>query len=92
MQRTIPSMNRIRVVTYGGATRRYPDGPRYIHYLNRLDPIPWLFGVGALGAHPGQDAKLITLTDLGPLEWNPLSPVHGFRAYLPHLLDSLVSR
>ncbi len=87
--RTAQSMNLIHVITYGGASRHYPDGPKYTHYINRLDPIPWLFGVGALGARPGQDAQVVTLVGLGPLEWNPLSPVHGFRVYLPYFREAL---
>lgn len=82
-------MSQINVVTYGGASRIYPDGPAYTHYVNRLDPIPWLFGVGALGAHAGKDAKVVKVIGLGPLEWNPISPVHGFRAYLPYINESI---
>lgn len=36
----------ITVETLGGAGAQFPDGPRYVHYVNRADSIPMLFGVG----------------------------------------------
>lgn len=39
-------MSRINVETFGAAAMRYPDGPNYVHYVNRGDPVPSLFGLG----------------------------------------------
>ncbi|MCS6912673.1 MAG: hypothetical protein RMK29_17755 [Myxococcales bacterium] len=39
-------MGRIRVETFGGAAEHYPDGPQYVHYVNRLDIVPAAFGLG----------------------------------------------
>jgi hypothetical protein len=38
-------MNNVRVETFGGASRRYPDGPQYVHYVNRNDGVPQAFGL-----------------------------------------------
>ncbi|SEU20336.1 hypothetical protein [Stigmatella erecta] len=40
------AMSRINVETFGAAATRYPDGPNYVHYVNRGDPVPGLFGLG----------------------------------------------
>jgi hypothetical protein len=36
----------VRVETFGGAASSYPDGPKYTHYVNRLDPVPSALGLG----------------------------------------------
>ncbi|MEP6923890.1 MAG: hypothetical protein ABI954_05475 [Pyrinomonadaceae bacterium] len=36
---------RVKVETFGGAAQRYPDGPKYVHYINRKDLVPQLFGL-----------------------------------------------
>ena len=36
----------VKVETFGGAAGHYPDGPQYVHYINRDDPVPSLFGLG----------------------------------------------
>jgi hypothetical protein len=38
-------MNNIKVETFGGAARRYTDGPQYVHYVNRNDGVPQAFGL-----------------------------------------------
>lgn len=38
-------MNNIKVETFGGASRRFPDGPQYVHYVNRNDGVPQAFGL-----------------------------------------------
>lgn len=52
-------MNNIKVETFGGASRRYPDGPQYVHYLNRNDGVPMATGLRDWlnpFAQPGRDA------------------------------------
>jgi hypothetical protein len=39
-------MGRINVETFGGAAWRYPDGPNYVHYVNRHDPVARNLGLG----------------------------------------------
>lgn len=39
-------LGRISVETYGGASRSYVDGPRYLHVLNKADLVPMLTGIG----------------------------------------------
>lgn len=36
----------VSVETFGGAAGHYQDGPQYVHYINRDDPVPSLFGLG----------------------------------------------
>ena len=50
---------RVRVETFGGAAGAYPNGPRYVHYVNRADPVSTLFGLGPFGnplVQPGRGA------------------------------------
>lgn len=52
-------MNNIKVETFGGASRRFPDGPQYVHYLNRNDGVPMATGLRDWlnpFAQPGRDA------------------------------------
>ncbi len=39
-------MSRLNVETFGAAACTYPDGPRYVHYVNDKDLVPTLFGLG----------------------------------------------
>ncbi|QQR46330.1 hypothetical protein JKA73_09670 [Myxococcus xanthus] len=41
-------MGKINVETFGGAAATYPDGPNYVHYVNRGDPVPSMFGLGPI--------------------------------------------
>jgi hypothetical protein len=89
------TLNHIRVETAGGAAARWPDGPRYVHYVNLRDPVPKRAGVLSRGAYPGAGAVLATFRDFDsdPLEpkyrfVGPLSRrfvgVHGFGVYHRH--------
>jgi hypothetical protein len=40
-------MSKLSVETFGAAATTYPDGPKYVHYVNNADPVPTLFGLGA---------------------------------------------
>jgi hypothetical protein len=58
-------MSNLKVETFGSASTTYPDGPKYVHYVNRLDPVPTLFGLGTdlnplddFITHAGKDAKV----------------------------------
>ena len=39
-------LSNVKVETFGAATGKYPDGPQYVHYVNRGDLVPVLFGLG----------------------------------------------
>lgn len=47
----------LRVETHGSVARDFPDGPRYIHYDAKPDPVPKL-GVAGPVAHPGARAVI----------------------------------
>jgi hypothetical protein len=52
-------LGRVEVETFGGAAGSYPDGPRYVHYVNRRDAVPDLFGLGPVAnplVRPGRGA------------------------------------
>ncbi|HEX8189129.1 MAG TPA: hypothetical protein VF586_12310 [Pyrinomonadaceae bacterium] len=72
-------LSRVEVETFGGAAGSYPDGPRYVHYVNRRDAVPGLFGLGPFAnplVHPGRGAVVRRFTE----GRNP----HGFeQTYLP---------
>jgi hypothetical protein len=69
-------LGRVTVETFAGAATRYVDGPSYLHYVNKLDLIPMLAGVGMNAnpfAAPGAGAVMSVFkeahkpTDLPPL-------------------------
>lgn len=72
-------LSRVRVETFGGAAGSYPDGPRYVHYVNRLDPVSTLFGLGPLAnplVRPGRGAVVH--------RFGERENAHGFdETYLP---------
>lgn len=74
-------MGNIKVETFGGAARRYPDGPQYVHYVNRNDGVPQAFGLRSWlnpFAHAGDNAVTHYFRDGKPLV------SHGFEEfYLP---------
>lgn len=74
-------MNNIRVETFGGASRRFTDGPQYVHYVNRNDGVPQAFGLRSWlnpFASPGRDAQTHYFREGRPLV------SHGFEEfYLP---------
>jgi hypothetical protein len=39
-------LGQVKVETFGGAAGHFQDGPQYVHYINRDDPVPSLFGLG----------------------------------------------
>ena len=74
-------LNNVRVETFGGASRRFPDGPQYVHYVNRNDGVPQAFGLRSWlnpFAHAGRDAQTHYFREGRPLV------SHGFEEfYLP---------
>lgn len=74
-------MNNIKVETFGGASRRFTDGPQYVHYVNRNDGVPQAFGLRSWlnpFAHAGKDAVTHYFRDGKPFV------SHGFEEfYLP---------
>lgn len=72
-------LSRVEVETFGGAAGSYPDGPRYVHYVNRRDAVPGLFGLGPFAnplVHPGRGAVVRRFSEG--------QNAHGFEAtYLP---------
>ncbi|NMO16725.1 hypothetical protein HPC49_23770 [Pyxidicoccus fallax] len=46
------TMSRLNVETFGAAACKYPDGPKYVHYVNDKDIVPTLFGLGGSGKSP----------------------------------------
>lgn len=56
------SLDLLRVETDGALVKSFPDGPRYIHYVNRRDLIPKL-GVARPDAHPGSRAVMALFSE-----------------------------
>jgi hypothetical protein len=86
-------MGRINVDTFGAASWTYPDGPRYNHYVNTLDPVPGfagqtlnffssLFGDGSREIHRFTDASHLnthSFTDVYLNNWQSGFPQTGPR-------------
>lgn len=63
----------IKVETFGAASGSYPNGPRYVHYLNHGDLVPMRYGLGpdALdNRRAGAGATVRTFKVTHP-SWNP---------------------
>ncbi|WNG45309.1 hypothetical protein F0U60_15250 [Archangium minus] len=65
------ALSRVKVETFGGAAQSYPDGPKYVHYVNLLDPIVRGAGLQAQGltpsgAQPGRGAKVLAFSSFIP--------------------------
>ncbi|QSQ21344.1 hypothetical protein JY651_40185 [Pyxidicoccus parkwayensis] len=80
-------MGKINVETFGAAAMHYPDGPNYVHYVNRADPVPSLFGLGPIAdkwnpaVDGGKGSKVHHFTEP---HLNPIA-AHGFESvYLQH--------
>lgn len=77
-------MSLVQVETFGGAASHYPDGPQYVHHVNRWDPVT-LFSLYALGSRrnplvdPGRDAKVHTFNGFS---WRPST--HSLAIYARH--------
>jgi hypothetical protein len=62
-------LGQVRVETFGAAAGSYPDGPQYVHYINRADIVPTWFGLGIdvdrfnPTLHPGRGAVVYRFTD-----------------------------
>ncbi|PTL84549.1 hypothetical protein [Vitiosangium sp. GDMCC 1.1324] len=39
-------MSKLSVETFGAASTKYPDGPKYVHYVNNRDIVPTFTGLG----------------------------------------------
>jgi hypothetical protein len=88
------AMAALRVETHGSTARDFPDGPRYVHYLNLLDPAGQALGVLATGGHPGKHAVIVVFASVTPPledEFKTLKTVdkvllrlHGEGNYLDH--------
>jgi hypothetical protein len=66
----------VKVETFAAAAATYPDGPQYVHYVNRNDAVPQSLGLSEfIPNHPGQGAVTHYFQE-GP-------PVisHGFEDY-----------
>jgi len=61
--RTKEQLSHIKVDTFGGAGRRYPNGPSYDHYVNQKDPVPMALGQNTPLAGPGEGARVHSFSD-----------------------------
>lgn len=76
-------MNRLmKVETIAGGGHSFPDGPKYVHYVNRFDPVAMGVGVGldAPWVSPGKDAKIRSFSDFS-WSFNPFAG-HDFDKYM----------
>ena len=87
VQQAQQAMSRINVETFGAAAMRYPDGPNYVHYVNRGDPVPGMFGLGPVADrwNPAVDGGAGSrVHHFNDFKLNPIA-AHGFESiYLQH--------
>lgn len=63
------AMSKLSVETFGAASTKYPDGPKYVHYVNNADAVPTLTGLGgsfdpiAFAKDAGKGAVVHRFTD-----------------------------
>jgi len=75
------ALSNVKVETFGGAASKYPDGPQYVHYVNRGDLVPGLLGLGKDRGEPGKGAKVIVFDDF---HLNPVKSHSIDETYLNH--------
>ena len=77
-------MSRINVETFGGAGAIFPDGPNYVHYVNKKDVVPELFGLGNTLSYPGRGA---VVHEFSEGKSGQFATAHDLDdSYLPHRL------
>lgn len=86
----------IKVETFGSVAKWFPPGPRYVHYVNQRDVVPFLFGVMSPTASPGPNAVIawfddrvpdVKLRELGltiPSLNRYIASAHNSPAYIAH--------
>jgi hypothetical protein len=79
------AMSKINVETFGAAAAHYPDGPNYVHYVNKSDLVPDAFGLGPAKWNPLTDGgKGSVVHRFNEFHLNPIAS-HGFESvYLQH--------
>jgi hypothetical protein len=97
-QRADELLKNIKVETFGGAASTYPYGPRYVHYVNRYDPVAMAVGLGgqsgpqgpgslspAQVAHAGGDRAALHYIEGDARDHGDLFSAHDFnQGYLSH--------
>lgn len=89
------------IETFGAACTCYPDGPRYVHYVNLADPVTRALPrvrsalssvvdrfrpFSAASDRPGYGATVRTFRDRPPAIASDESPAHALPVYLRHRL------
>lgn len=75
----------VGVETLGSAAPSWPDGPRYVHYVNRSDFVPTFLGVGRpVFTHAGKDAEVISFGRFNPFGGWFGGDGHDSTTYLKH--------
>lgn len=75
------AMKSLKVETFASAAASFPDGPRYVHYLDDADPVARL-GLDHPGTHPGEGA-VVKRYDTG-FDWRHPLGAHNIGNYLSH--------
>lgn len=60
------ALSLVHVETNAGAAAHYPDGPQYVHYINKADSIVTRYGLLRSGAEGGKGARYVVFDDVGP--------------------------
>lgn len=74
----------VGVETMGSAAPSWPDGPHYVHYVNRSDFVPTFLGVGRPLTHAGKGAEVITFGRFNPFGGWFGGDGHDTTTYLKH--------
>jgi hypothetical protein len=79
------AMSKLNVETFGAAAMHYPDGPNYVHYVNKSDLVPDAFGLGPAKWNPLTDGgKGSVVHRFNEFHANPIAS-HSFESvYLKH--------
>ncbi len=80
------TLSNIKVTTLGGAAARWPDGPRYTHWVNAYDTVPVSSGVAAPLSQPGKGAVIRQFKELNAPSHMP-DTTDGLVNYLARFVD-----
>jgi hypothetical protein len=74
------TLSKLNVETFGAAAMHYPDGPNYVHYVNKSDLVPDAFGLGPAKWNPLTDGgKGSVVHRFNEFHLNPIAS-HGFES------------
>lgn len=80
------ALSKLSITTLGGAAASYPDGPKYVHYINNYDMVPLASGLSSSSTTAGKGATIHRFSEFAkPQRMPDLSD--GIANFFARLID-----